>query len=114
VPRDGHVLVAAQNSAPSRRKDVSVVPDQYSVAEAGALGLGSELKAPRAFNPRRLLHGSLHLEILDLRHFSSVDLRPPLEDELGVWANACRGITRFSGNDSPLSRLEDTAVIRGH
>ena len=52
------------------------------------------------------------MEILDLRHFSSVDLRSLLEDETSVVALAILGLLRFGGDDSAVRRCEDSARLR--
>lgn len=55
------------------------------------------------------------MEILDLRHFSSIDLRPLLDDETRVWATLLSW--DYSGSAEMILRyvdFEDPAGICGH
>jgi ribosomal protein S18 acetylase RimI-like enzyme len=52
------------------------------------------------------------LEILDLRHFSSTDLRPLLEDELAVWAQ--RLSWDYSGSAEMILRYLDSKILPGY
>jgi ribosomal protein S18 acetylase RimI-like enzyme len=52
------------------------------------------------------------LEILDLRHFSSVDLRPLLEDETQVWARLLAW--DYSGSAEMILRYVDSKILPGY
>ncbi len=52
------------------------------------------------------------MEILDLRHFSSSDLRPLLEDEIQVWSNLLSW--DYSGSASMILRYVDTKILPGY
>jgi ribosomal protein S18 acetylase RimI-like enzyme len=52
------------------------------------------------------------VEILDLRHFSSPDLKPLLEDEVQVWSNLLSW--DYSGSASMILRYVDTKILPGY
>jgi ribosomal protein S18 acetylase RimI-like enzyme len=52
------------------------------------------------------------VEILDLRHFSSADLRPLLEDEIRVWANLL--CWDYSGSAEMILRYTDAKFLPGY
>ncbi len=52
------------------------------------------------------------MEILDLRHFSSVDLRPLLDDEARVWANLLSW--DYSGSAEMILRYVDAKILPGY
>ena len=52
------------------------------------------------------------MEILDLRHFSSVDLRPLLEDEVREWA--CLLSWDYSGSADMILRYVDAKILPGY
>jgi len=52
------------------------------------------------------------VEILDLRHFSSTDLRPLLEDEIGVWARLLSW--DYSGSAEMILRYLDSKILPGY
>jgi ribosomal protein S18 acetylase RimI-like enzyme len=52
------------------------------------------------------------VEILDLRHFSSADLRPLLEDEIRLWANAL--CWDYSGSAEMILRYMDAKFLPGY
>ena len=52
------------------------------------------------------------MEILDLRHFSSVDLRPLLEDEVQVWANLLSW--DYNGSAEMILRYVDGKILPGY
>ena len=52
------------------------------------------------------------MEILDLRHFSSVDLRPLLEDEIGVWSQLLSW--DYSGSADMILRYVDAKILPGY
>lgn len=52
------------------------------------------------------------MEILDLRHFSSVDLRPLLEDEISVWARLLSW--DYSGSADMILRYVDAKILPGY
>jgi ribosomal protein S18 acetylase RimI-like enzyme len=52
------------------------------------------------------------LEILDLRHFTSADLRPLLEDEIRVWANLL--CWDYSGSAEMILRYMDAKFLPGY
>jgi ribosomal protein S18 acetylase RimI-like enzyme len=55
---------------------------------------------------------SLQVEILDLRHFSSVDLRPLLEDEVREWARLLSW--DYSGSAEMILRYVDAKILPGY
>ena len=52
------------------------------------------------------------MEILDLRHFSSADLRPLLEDEIAVWAQLLSW--DYSGSAEMILRYLDSKILPGY
>jgi ribosomal protein S18 acetylase RimI-like enzyme len=52
------------------------------------------------------------LEILDLRHFTSADLRPLLEDEVKVWANLL--CWDYTGSAEMILRYMDAKFLPGY
>src|ERR1700722_17862915 len=52
------------------------------------------------------------LEILDLRHFSSADLRPLLEDETQVWSRLLSW--DYSGSAEMILRYVDSKILPGY
>ena len=52
------------------------------------------------------------MEILDLRHFSSVDLRPLLDDEARVWASLLSW--DYSGSAEMILRYVDAKILPGY
>ena len=52
------------------------------------------------------------MEILDLRHFSSADLRPLLEDEISVWAQLLSW--DYSGSAEMILRYLDSKILPGY
>ena len=52
------------------------------------------------------------MEILDLRHFSSVDLRPLLEDEVREWASLLSW--DYSGSAEMILRYVDAKILPGY
>ncbi len=52
------------------------------------------------------------MEILDLRHFSSMDLRPLLEDEIGVWARLLSW--DYRGSAEMIQRYVDAKILPGY
>jgi len=52
------------------------------------------------------------VEILDLRHFSSVDLRPLLEDEIGVWSRLLSW--DYGGSADMILRYVDAKILPGY
>ena len=52
------------------------------------------------------------MEILDLRHFSSVDLRPLLEDETHLWARLLSW--DYSGSAEMILRYVDAKILPGY
>ena len=52
------------------------------------------------------------MEILDLRHFSSVDLRPLLDDETRVWANLLSW--DYNGSAEMILRYVDAKILPGY
>lgn len=52
------------------------------------------------------------MEILDLRHFSSADLRPLLEEEIKVWANSL--CWDYSGSAEMILRYMDAKFLPGY
>jgi len=55
---------------------------------------------------------SFQVEILDLRHFSSVDLRPLLEDEVRDWSRALSW--DYSGSTEMILRYVDAKILPGY
>jgi ribosomal protein S18 acetylase RimI-like enzyme len=55
---------------------------------------------------------SLHVEILDLRHFSSADLRPLLEDEVGEWSRVLSW--DYAGSAEMILRYVDAKILPGY
>src|SRR6266496_6560544 len=60
---------------------------------------------------RRISRGAL-VEVLDLRHFTSVDLRPLLEDEIKVWAELL--CWDYSGSAEMILRYVDAKFLPGY
>jgi len=56
--------------------------------------------------------GRSFLEILDLRHFSSVDLRPLLDDETQVWSRLLSW--DYSGSAEMILRYVDAKILPGY
>ena len=52
------------------------------------------------------------MEILDLRHFSSADLRPLLEDEIALWAQLLSW--DYSGSAEMILRYLDSKILPGY
>ncbi len=52
------------------------------------------------------------MEILDLRHFSSIDLRPLLDDETRVWATLLSW--DYSGSAEMILRYVDSKILPGY
>jgi ribosomal protein S18 acetylase RimI-like enzyme len=52
------------------------------------------------------------LEILDLRHFSSADLRPLLEDEIALWARLLSW--DYAGSAEMVLRYVDAKILPGY
>lgn len=52
------------------------------------------------------------MEILDLRHFSSADLRPLLDDEIAVWARLLSW--DYSGSAEMILRYLDSKILPGY
>ena len=52
------------------------------------------------------------MEILDLRHFSSVDLRPLLDDEIRVWSRLLSW--DYSGSADMIQRYIDAKILPGY
>src|SRR5580704_18925206 len=52
------------------------------------------------------------LEILDLRHFSSLDLRPLLEDETQLWSSLLSW--DYSGSTEMILRYVDAKILPGY
>src|SRR5438552_528504 len=55
---------------------------------------------------------SLQVEILDLRHFSSADLRPLLEDEVGEWSRVLSW--DYAGSAEMILRYVDAKILPGY
>jgi ribosomal protein S18 acetylase RimI-like enzyme len=55
---------------------------------------------------------SPQVEILDLRHFSSLDLRPLLDDEIQVWARLLSW--DYSGSADMILRYVDSKILPGY
>src|SRR5438045_4096099 len=56
--------------------------------------------------------GELLVEVLDLRHFTSADLRPLLEDEIKVWAELL--CWDYSGSAEMILRYMDAKFLPGY
>jgi hypothetical protein len=56
--------------------------------------------------------GRSFLEILDLRHFSSADLRPLLEDETQIWSRLLSW--DYSGSAEMILRYVDSKILPGY
>ena len=52
------------------------------------------------------------MEILDLRHFSAVDLRPLLDDEIQLWAHLLSW--DYSGSAEMILRYVDAKILPGY
>ena len=52
------------------------------------------------------------MEILDLRHFSSADLRPLLEDEIVMWGRLLSW--DYSGSAEMILRYMDAKILPGY
>src|SRR5271166_4820880 len=52
------------------------------------------------------------MEILDLRHFSSADLRPLLEDEIAMWGSALAW--DYSTSAEMILRYVDAKILPGY
>src|SRR5207302_11302322 len=52
------------------------------------------------------------VEILDLRHFSSVDLRPLLDDETQVWSRLLSW--DYTASPDTILRYADAKILRGY
>ena len=61
--------------------------------------------------PAHAAAGAL-LEILDLRHFSSVDLRPLLDDETQIWSRLLSW--DYSGSAEMILRYVDAKILPGY
>lgn len=59
-----------------------------------------------------LAHPELRVEILDLRHFSSVDLRPLLEEEIRVWSELLSW--DYTGSAEMILRYVDAKILPGY
>jgi hypothetical protein len=62
--------------------------------------------------PRVAAAGRSPLEILDLRHFSSVDLRPLLDDETQLWSRLLSW--DYSGSAEMILRYVDAKILPGY
>ena len=60
----------------------------------------------------RAASGDLVLEILDLRHFSSADLRPLLDDETQLWSRLLSW--DYSGSAEMILRYVDAKILPGY
>ncbi|MBV9623579.1 MAG: hypothetical protein JOZ14_06320, partial [Acidobacteria bacterium] len=60
---------------------------------------------------RRIWSGA-EVEILDLRHFTSADLRPLLDDEIKVWADLL--CWDYSGSAEMILRYMDAKFLPGY
>lgn len=54
----------------------------------------------------------LRVEILDLRHFSSVDLRPVLDEEIRIWSRLLSW--DYSGSADMILRYVDAKILPGY
>jgi hypothetical protein len=73
--------------------------------ETSKLGSRSELLLSRSPSGARV-------EILDLRHFSAVDLRPLLDDETQVWQHLLSW--DYSGSAAMILRYVDAKILPGY
>jgi len=62
--------------------------------------------------PSGAAFSGVRLEILDIRHFTSADLRPLLEDEVKVWANLL--CWDYSGSAEMILRYIDAKFLPGY
>ncbi len=60
----------------------------------------------------RRSHQLVNVEILDLRHFSSADLRPLLDEEVEVWGNLLAW--DYRGSSDMILRYVDTKILPGY
>ena len=67
---------------------------------------------PRCAGRRVRGHGRSPLEILDLRHFSSADLRPLLDDETQVWSRLLAW--DYTGSSEMILRYVDAKILPGY
>jgi len=72
--------------------------------EATTLGFRAPFARPNSAGAR--------VEILDLRHFSSVDLRSLLDDEIRVWARLLSW--DYSGSADMIQRYIDAKILPGY
>src|SRR5207245_3795207 len=98
-PAAGFFLRPGPLKKPPSRPGVAV-PCSRSLP---AVVCATKLTSGPAF--RSLVLQEALVEILDLRHFSSADLRPLLEDEIQVWANAL--CWDYSGSAEMILRYMD-------
>jgi len=75
-------------------------------AESTTLGFAATLKEQFS-RP-----GKSHVEILDLRHFSSADLRPLMEDEARVWSRLLSW--DYAGSAEMILRYVDSKILPGY
>lgn len=59
-----------------------------------------------------IARAAIPVEILDLRHFSSADLRPLMEDEMRVWARLLSW--DYSGSAEMILRYVDSKILPGY
>lgn len=59
-----------------------------------------------------MLAAGAHLEILDLRHFSSADLRPLLDDETQLWSRLLSW--DYTGSADMILRYVDAKILPGY
>ena len=52
------------------------------------------------------------MEILDLRHFSAADLRPLLEEEIGIWERLLSW--DYAGSAEMILRYMDAKILPGY
>ncbi|HXW90913.1 MAG TPA: GNAT family N-acetyltransferase [Terriglobales bacterium] len=57
-------------------------------------------------------HQELRVEILDLRHFSSADLRPVLEEEVRIWSRLLSW--DYTGSADMILRYVDAKILPGY
>jgi ribosomal protein S18 acetylase RimI-like enzyme len=57
-------------------------------------------------------HQELRVEILDLRHFSSADLRPVLEEEVRIWSRLLSW--DYAGSADMILRYVDAKILPGY
>ena len=81
---------------------VDAIPTRWLAYSTG-FSLGGEPRAP----PQEPW-----LEILDLRHFSAVDLRPLLDDEMQVWARLLSW--DYAGSAEMILRYVDAKILPGY